>query len=63
MLKLSLATPKLYEWQKNTKKSVLNPEAITTFYSGKETEVTYPNYTLKPAKESKTNLAGPTIKL
>lgn len=39
--------------------SILNPAAITTFYAGKETEVIYPHYTLKSAKDSKTKLKRP----
>lgn len=58
----SLATPKLGVGEKYPE-SVLNPQATTTFYSGKENEVIYPNYTLKSAKESKPKLRDLMIKL
>lgn len=51
----SLSTPELGVGEKYPK-SVLRPEATSTFYSGKANEVIYPNYTLKSAKESKPKL-------
>lgn len=51
------------EWEKKYPKSVLNPEATTTFYSGKENEVIHPTYTLKSAKESKPKLGDLMIQL
>lgn len=43
-------------------KSVPSPEATITFYSGKASEVIYPNYTLKSAEESKPELRDLMIK-
>lgn len=55
-LKLSLAISKLQQQCKNTPKSVLNPETVTTIHPGKGSEVMHPDYTLKPVEQSKTKL-------